>query len=69
MIYYEVYRRTHKEDGALMYNRYFTTLEALVNASHSQYYPHGVLYKDTGYVFIEDFVLSVDETILHRILQ
>lgn len=67
-LYYEVYRHTHLPDGEHRYNRYFTTLEALVNRSNEVYYPHNVHYKDTGYTFIEDFVFDLDEATLRIIL-
>jgi hypothetical protein len=67
-IYYEIYRCTHLADGAHWYNRYFTTLESLVNRSNTAYYPFGVLYKDTGYTFIEDFLDTLSEETLLRIL-
>jgi len=67
-IYYELYRRTHTIDGAHKYDRYFTTLEALVNCSNSVYYPHNVHYKYTGYTFIEDFTYELDEAKLRKIL-
>jgi hypothetical protein len=67
-IYYEIYRSTHLADGAHRYNRYFTTLESLVNRSNSVYYPFGVSYRHTGYTFIEDFLDSMNEETLQRIL-
>jgi hypothetical protein len=81
-IYQEVYAQTHMESGAVCYNRYFTTLEALVvdgstddsqrccpvRASKHYRYPHGQTYDKTGYSFIEDFVLAIDAKILSQIL-
>lgn len=67
-VYYELYRHTHLPDGAHVYNRYFTTLEALVHCSNSAYYPHGVPYKRTGYTFLEEFLDALDEESLQRIL-
>jgi hypothetical protein len=68
-IYYEIYRHTHTTDGEHIYDRYFTTLEALVNCSNSVYYPHNVHYKFTRYTFIEDFVFELNEATLRRILE
>jgi hypothetical protein len=81
-VYQEVYAQTHMESGAVCYNRYFTTLEALVvdeaaddsqlccpvRASKHYRYPHGQTYDRTGYSFIEDFVLAIDAKILSQIL-
>jgi hypothetical protein len=67
-IYYELYRYTHLPDGKQLYNRYFTTLEALVTRSNTEYYPHGVEYTHTGYTFIEDFLDALTEETLQRIL-
>ena len=68
-IYYETYRQTHSITGKTRYNRYFSTLEALVNCSNTVYYPSQVQYKDTGYTFIEEFVDIIDETTLEMILE
>jgi len=67
-IYYETYRYTHTHEGHHKYDRYFSTLEALVNCSNSVHYPHHVHYKYTKYTFIEDFVYELDEKTLKEIL-
>lgn len=67
-IYYELYRCTHLADGSHQYNRYFSTLEALVTGSNSVYYAHGVPYKHTGYTFLEGFIDALTEDTLQRIL-
>ena len=67
-IYYEIYRQTHSYNGKRIYNRYFTTLESLVNYNNYIYYPYHISYDDTSYTFIEDFLDSINDVMLYKIL-
>jgi len=67
-IYYEIYRQTHNHNGKRMYNRYFTTLESLVHYNNNIYYPYQISYDDTAYTFIEDFLDSISNDNLCKIL-
>ena len=67
-IYSELYYQTHLDNGEHRYSRYFTALEAQVNCSNTQYYPHNVEYKYTGYTFLEGFLDALSVEDLHRIL-
>ena len=67
-IYYEIYRQTHNYNGKRIYNRYFTTLESLVNYNNYIYYPYSISYDDTSYTFIEDFLDSINDDMLYKIL-
>ena len=69
-LYYEVYCETHGA-GDRTYDRYFSTLEALVTGSFSTYYPCAdkVSYFQSGYTFIEDFLRALTPEIMNAVLQ
>eukprot|EP01039_Chlorochromonas_danica_P006840 gene6840-7560_t len=67
-IYYNIYRQTHHENGERYYNRYFSTLESLVHESNTIYYSYEDHYDEKGYMFLEDFLGYLNESILRDIL-
>lgn len=66
--FYQIYRQTHTNEGDRIYNRYFSTLEALVHGDNLVYYAHEVGYDCAGYTFLEDFWDLVDEELFHQML-
>eukprot|EP01038_Epipyxis_sp_PR26KG_P012246 gene12246-16418_t len=63
-VYYEIYRKTHRLNGDVLYHHYFTQLEHLVTKSlreyeciHNYKYPY---LNGHNYSFIEDFLDSIN---------
>lgn len=67
----EIYFKTHEECGARYYDRYFSTVEALVTMDSKRYYAHPdeCRYIDSGWTFIEDFLQALTVKTLEDIMR
>jgi hypothetical protein len=70
-LFSEIYFKTHAMAGERFYERYFSTVEALVCRGERSYYAHPdeVSYAEAGHTFLEDFLGALNADALREIVR